>query len=215
MTMTKFRSYSVLAITAASLSLAACTSADAHSAAATAETDLATDVVVVTLADTLLPGALPVTGNATALREATLSTKLMASVLAVDVVEGSRVRAGQSLLRLDANDLAAKREQVVANRAAARAMHAQASAQAARVRALFADDAAPKAMLDAAEAGLVQAESGLRAAEAAARELDAVAAYANITAPFDGVVTKRFVDRAPLPHRAHRSSRCRMPRRSA
>jgi RND family efflux transporter MFP subunit len=138
------------------------------------------------------------TGVAAPIREATLSTKLMGSVIAVPVQAGTAVRAGQQLVRIDARDLAAKREQVNANQSAATAMHAQAAAHAARMRALFTEDAAPKSMLEAAEAGLTQAESGLRAANAAAAELSAVESYADVTAPFAGVVTHRFVDPGAL-----------------
>lgn len=174
---------------------AACTSADAHVAAETAESTapVATDEVI-TLVESDLTSAVTATGVAAPMREATLSTKLMAAVTAVPVLEGTAVRAGQPLIHLDARDLTAKQEQVRANRDAARAMHAQASAHAARIRALFADNAAPKAMLEQAESGLTQAESGLRAAEAAATELAAIESYAALTAPFDGIVTKRFVD---------------------
>jgi RND family efflux transporter MFP subunit len=150
--------------------------------------------VVVTVVDTTVPTVITATGVAAPVREATLSTKLMSAVTAVLVTEGDAVRSGQRLLRLDVRDLDAKREQVTANIAAADAMYAQAEAQAARMRALFADDAAPKAMLEAAEAGLAQATSARRAAQGAARELDAIGAYADLRAPFAGVVTQRFVD---------------------
>jgi len=184
-----------LTLVAAAVTIAACAPADARTT-----TDDASPVVtaegtsVFSVADTTLMTVIEATGVAAPIQEATLSTKLMASVVAVDVLEGTVVRAGQSLVRLDARDLAAKREQVNANRAAATAMHAQAAAHAARIRALHATDAAPKAMLEAAESGLTQAESGLRAANAAAAELSAVESYATLVAPFAGVVTHRFVD---------------------
>lgn len=172
--------------------IAACAPADAHMTDAVAA-DAATGTVI-TVADTTIATTLDATGVAAPLREATLSTKLMASVVGVDVLEGSVVRAGQVLVRLDARDLAAKREQVQAGLAAAQAMHAQASAQVARMRALHKDDAAPTAMLEQAETQFAQATSGLRAAQAASAELDAIESYAALTAPFAGTVTARFVD---------------------
>lgn len=173
---------------------AACADADASVASATDATPAADNAEIITLTETEFTAVAEAAGVARAIREATLSTKLMAAVTAVPVVAGTPVRAGQTLVTLDARDLAAKREQVRANRDAARAMQVQAAAQAARIRALYADNAAPKAMLEQAEAGLAQAESTLRAAEAAAVELGAVESYATLTAPFDGVVTQRFVD---------------------
>jgi RND family efflux transporter MFP subunit len=172
--------------------VAACAPADARVPDVDA-TDTATGTVI-TLADTTLATTLEAAGVAAPLREATLSTKLMASVVGVDVLEGSVVRAGQVLVRLDARDLAAKREQVQAGLAAAQAMHAQARAQVARMRALHADDAAPTAMLEQAETQFAQATAGLRVAQAASAELAAVESYAALTAPFGGTVTARFVD---------------------
>lgn len=186
------------AVVAAALTIAACAPADAAPAASAADRSDLSSATVITIADTSIATTVHATGVAAPVREATLSTKLMGSVLSVSVIEGSAVRAGQRLLRIDARDLAAKREQVSANQSAATAMHAQAAAHAARMRTLFAEDAAPKSMLEAAEAGLTQAESGLRAANAAAAELSAVESYADITAPFAGVVTQRFVDPGAL-----------------
>lgn len=183
---------STAAVLAAAVVAAACTPADAR-ITDDAVASVATGTVI-TIADTTIATTLDATGVAAPLREATLSTKLMASVVGVDVLEGSVVRAGQVLVRLDARDLAAKREQVRAGLAAAQAMHAQASAHVARMRSLHKEDAAPTAMLEQAETQFAQATSGLRAAQAASAELDAVESYAALTAPFAGTVTARFVD---------------------
>jgi RND family efflux transporter MFP subunit len=183
---------SSIALLAVTVVAAACAPADARVTDA-APGDVASGTVI-TVADTTLATTLEATGVAAPLREATLSTKLMASVVGVDVLEGSVVRAGQVLVRLDARDLAAKREQVEAGLAAAEAMHAQASAHVARMRALHKEDAAPTAMLEQAETQFTQATSGLRAAQAASAELAAVESYAALTAPFAGTVTARFVD---------------------
>ena len=173
---------------------AACGSGDATDDHATPARTVSTDAPTAIAVDTMLPGVLLAHGTAAPMREATLSTKLMASVTEVLVHEGDAVRAGDLLVRLDARELAAKAEQVAASTAGAEAMHAQAAANAARMRALFADGAAPKATLEAAEAALAQADAGLRSVRAAASELRSVASYAEVRAPFAGRVTSRFVD---------------------
>ncbi|MDP1860763.1 MAG: efflux RND transporter periplasmic adaptor subunit [Gemmatimonadaceae bacterium] len=126
--------------------------------------------------------------------QAIVSTKLMGTVLAVQVREGDRVSAGQSLVRIDARDLDARRQQVQAGIASAEAMYQEAQLMAVRMRALHADSAAPKVQLDAAEAGLARAQAGLSSANAGRAELDAIAGYAVVRAPFAGVVTQRWVD---------------------
>lgn len=144
--------------------------------------------------DTVVTATTEATGLAAPMESSTLSTRLMASVVEVLVLEGAVVRQGQLLARLDVRDLAAKRQQAQAGLADAEAQRELARVSAARIRALYADSAAPKAMLDQAEAGLARAEAGVRAATAGVGELDAVAGYGEIRAPFDGVVSHRFVD---------------------
>jgi RND family efflux transporter MFP subunit len=104
------------------------------------------------------------------------------------------VAARQLLARIDAADLAAKRSQVEASIREVEAVVAEAETHAARMRALYADEAAPKAQLDAAETGLARARAALATARAAAAEVDAIASYAEIRAPFAGVVTARWMD---------------------
>lgn len=172
------------------LAAAACGRAKEPAAPATAPPS-GTLVVAI---DTVRPDYFEATGTAEAVEQATLSTRLMATVLTVGPLEGTRVHAGDVLVRLDASDLDAKRQQAAAAVSEASAMADLARVTASRMRALYADSAAPKAQLDAAEAGLARATSGLAAARAAAAELEATAAYALVRAPFDGVVTHRFVD---------------------
>lgn len=154
----------------------------------------ATGGTVVAVRDTVIAATSEATGIAAPLESATLSTKLMASVEQVLVLEGARVAKGQLLVRLDLRDLAAKRLQAEAALADVEAQRDLALVHATRMRALHADSAAPTAMLDAAESGLRRAEAGVRAAKAGLAELAAVTSYGEVVAPFDGVIARRFVD---------------------
>lgn len=135
-----------------------------------------------------------VSGSAAPLQEATLSTKLMGSVTRVNVQEGDVVRRGQPLLHIDARDLAAQAVRIEAGMAEAEAVYREAELHAQRMRALYEDDAAPKAQLDAAETGLARARAGVSAARAGGAELSAMAEYSVVRAPFDGLVVRRLVD---------------------
>jgi len=148
--------------------------------------------------DTMIRVSFEASGIAAPIRQATLSTKLMGTVLSVAVREGEVVAEGQALVRIDARDLAAKAGQVAASIAEAEAMLREARAQTGRIRALYTDSAATKSQLDAAEAGLARADAGVRSSRAADAELGAVSAYAVIRAPFAGTITKRFVDPGAL-----------------
>jgi RND family efflux transporter MFP subunit len=149
---------------------------------------------VYTVMDTSIEATFESSGTAAPLRQATLSTKLMGTVLEVLVKEGDAVAVGQPLVRIDARDLVAKEAQLSAAIADAEAMQRDALTQAGRMRALYADSAATRAQLDAAETALARAEAGLQASRAGAAELSAMSAYAMVRAPFAGMVTKRFVD---------------------
>ena len=148
----------------------------------------------VAVIDTIIADSFEAAGTAEPLRLATLSTKLMGTVDAVSVHEGDRVAAGQPLVRLDARDLDAKRAQMEAGAAEASAMHHEATLQVARIRALYADSAATKAQLDQAETGLARANAAVATARGMAAELAATTSYADVRAPFAGIITRRFVD---------------------
>lgn len=150
--------------------------------------------VQVAVVDTLLPSVIEASGTAEPLQQATLSTRLMATVAAVTVREGDRVAAGQVLVRLDTRDLDAKAAQVAAGLAEAEAMHREAEAMERRIRSLYNDSAATRVQLDQAETGLARTQAAVRTARAAAAEVAAHRSYAEISAPFGGVVVRRFVD---------------------
>lgn len=179
-------------LTGMALVLTACGGADANSDVKVPDALPAGEVV--TVRDTVIEAVLAASAVAEPVLQATLSTKLMGTVIAVRVREGDRVTTGQALLEIDARDLAAKDSQVRAGIAGASAMHTEALAQASRIRALYADGAATKAQLDAVEAGLTRADAALTQARAGAAELDAMRSYAVVRAPFSGIVTSRFVD---------------------
>ena len=184
---------SLVAAVASTMILTACGSPETETAAGEVlRPDTAGTAYTVT--DTIIDATFDAAGVAAPVRQATLSTKLMASVTEVLVREGDHVVAGQPLVRVDARDLVARESRAAASIAEAEAMHADAATQAGRMRALYADSAATRAQLDAAENGLARSEASLRAARAASLELAAVSAYSVVAAPFAGQVTRRFVD---------------------
>ena len=180
--------YSIIAVA----SVAACGVAPATESAATVA--VADPVQILVLRDTLVPDDVEAPATTEPVLSAVLSTKLMGRVMEVRVREGDVVAAGAVLVRLDDRDLAARREQADAGVRAADAAHNEARLQADRLRSLFADSAAPRAHLDAAEAGLVRAEQAVRGARAMAAEVEALTDYAEVRAPFGGVIVQSLVD---------------------
>ncbi len=159
-----------------------------------AATDPAPAGMLVAVRDTTWPSYLEASGLAEPLERAVLSSRLMATVEDVLVQEGAAVRRGQVLVRLDPRDVRAGSGQAEAQLAAARAARDDAERTAIRLRNLYTDSAAPRAQMDQAEAMLARADAGLRAAEAGVASASAMASHAVVRAPFDGVVTLRYVD---------------------
>jgi len=183
----RFRSASLLALAA----VMACGEAPAAESPVVETVDPGTFLV---LSDTMLPEVVEASAVTEPIVRATLSTKLMGHVTAVMAREGESVRAGAPLVRLDARDVAARREQAEASLRGAEAAQREAALHAGRMRALHADSAAPRALVDAAEASLTRAEQATLSARAAVTEVGLLSEYAEVRAPFDGVVVQRLVD---------------------
>jgi HlyD family secretion protein len=130
---------------------------------------------------------LSATGYVEAERKADLSPKITSRITELNVTEGTRVKKGDVVARLDHTDLDAQ----LAEKQAA---WVNAKAELARQRSLNAEGLAPKSTLDAA----VAAEGATRAA---VRYVQALLDYTVIRAPFSGVVTAKraFVGEAVSP----------------
>ncbi len=130
---------------------------------------------------------LTATGYVEAERKADLSPKITSRITELEVTEGSRVKKGDLIARLDHTDLDAQL-------AEKRAAWVNAKAELERQRSLHAEGLSPKSSLDAA----VAAEATSRAA---VRYVEALLDYTVIRAPFAGVVTAKraFVGEAVSP----------------
>ena len=168
------------------------------------------------------PAVIEAGGTLHGQRAVVVASRVMGPVVAVPVMAGDRVRAGQVLVQIDdaaaaadvrsaaaarvAADRQYARAQAEASAAAsaatlARATHARIAALAARRSATAQELDAALAALDAAEAQVAAADAGVAAADAARTRAvaggdgaRAVAAWARVTAPFAGLVTETFVE---------------------
>jgi len=156
------------------------------------------DVTTITVQAESLAAVMAVEGSVEARRRAALSTRMMARVSGIPVEVGDRVRAGQTLIRLGTDDIAANRAKAEAAVSVARAARDEAAKQAARMDTLYAQDAVPLVQRDQARLGLTQAESQLAMAEATLREVETANRYATIRAPFEGAVVSRYINEGDL-----------------
>lgn len=115
-----------------------------------------------------------------AVQRATVSTRMAATVEKVLVTEGTKVKRGQLLLMLSADD-------VRAQLAAATTALANATAYERRIATLAAGRAATPVELESAQAQRAQAEAAVAATRANL-------AYTQLRSPFDGIVQAKRVN---------------------
>lgn len=127
-----------------------------------------------------VPRVVEATGVVASAREVVLASKVLAAVKVLNAREGAAVAARDVLIVLDDRELAADVERADAERrnAKSRLERLQSVAEEGLV--------APQTLEDA--------ERSLRVAEAARDAAAALLASATIRAPFDGVVTERWVE---------------------
>ena len=145
------------------------------------------------------------TGYVVAQRKAAIASKATGRLEWLGVTEGSRVRQGDVIARLDARDVVAQAQVAEANVTAARAGVDQAlveqnnaQTELDRNKDLVARGFISRSALDTAQArfdravaGTANARAALAAAEAGARNARVSVDYTEIRAPFDGVILSK------------------------
>ncbi|HTI46585.1 MAG TPA: efflux RND transporter periplasmic adaptor subunit [Casimicrobiaceae bacterium] len=145
------------------------------------------------------------TGYVVAQRKAAISSKATGRLEWLGVAEGSRVKAGDVIARIDDRDVVAQAQSAEANVRAARASVAQAEVERdnAQVELKRNQDLVSKGFIsqsaldtakaryDRAVAGVASAQASLNAAIAGARNAEVAVDYTQIRAPFDGVILSK------------------------
>jgi len=147
-------------------------------------------------------------GYVVAQRKAAVASKATGRLVKLFVEEGSRVKAGDVIARLESGDVVAAKEQAAANLNASKAALAQAKAElhdaavelqrskelVARGYIAQTDFDSAEARFKKASAAVEGAEAAIRANEAALRAAEVAIEYTFIRAPFDAVVLTKDAD---------------------
>lgn len=149
-------------------------------------------VVARALQDFAAPAGGSAAADVIARNDSTLTAEVAAKVARIGAETGSRVRAGQVLVELDASDYRLALMQAQAQAAAARARADQAQARLARARRLNVDKYVSDDELAALEAETAGARAESRVRDAGRAVVERELAKTRITAPFDGVVLERM-----------------------
>ena len=145
------------------------------------------------------------TGYVVPQRKAALASKATGRLEWLGVAEGSRVKAGQVVARLENRDVVAQAQTASANVNSARARLAQAEADARDAERQMRRDQelfdkgfvsiaaldTSKARADRTAAAVVDARASIAAAQATARNAQVGVDYTEIRAPFDGIILSK------------------------
>jgi len=147
-------------------------------------------------------------GYVVAQRKAAVASKITGRLISLSVEEGSRVKKGEGIARLENEDSQAALNRAQANVNLARSTLDQAKAELEdaqvnhhRNEQLIAKGFVAQSTVDASEARYKRAkatvaaqEAAIRASEAALEEARVLVEYSNIRAPFDAVVLTKNAD---------------------
>jgi RND family efflux transporter MFP subunit len=152
--------------------------------AATAANLPTAQVKTVQAQTTTLPLQEETVGTVRAVKRASVESKLSGLLLEMAVTQGQSVKAGERIARVDVREIQARLDQ-------ARAQQDQARRDLERAESLAAQNALPRQELDAARARA-------KVADAQVAEAETLLGHGTITAPFDGIITRKAAEQGDL-----------------
>lgn len=130
--------------------------------------------------------------------QATLSTIVMGTVTGTEVQVGDRVRKGDVLIRIKDDRIRAQKMQLEANRVQARANLENTKKNYNRIKNLYAEESATSKELDDISTMYEIAKANMEALNASLREVNEMLSYTVLHAPFDGIVSQKYVDQGEM-----------------
>lgn len=153
--------------------------------------------IAVTIASVASENSTPfltASGTIDAVNSATLSTRMMGFVDKIHVQVGQEVKKGQLLVSINNADLSAKGAQANAGITEAQAAFNNAQKDYQRFQNLFNENSASQKELDDMRAHFEMAQARLEGARQMRNEVESQFAYADLRAPFNGVITNRYIE---------------------
>lgn len=141
---------------------------------------------------------LSASGKIEAVQNANLSTRIMGYVTETYVNVGDKVSKGQLLLHINSTDISAQRAQAEASITEAKAAFKNAEKDYSRFKTLYEQNSVSQKEMDDITANYKMAKARLEAANQMKNQVDAQLSYSNISAPFGGVITGKFVNKGDM-----------------
>ncbi len=133
-------------------------------------------------------------GVVQAVNQGTVAAQTSGRIVGLYVDVNDLVKKGTVLLEISATQQSASLDAANAQLTSAIAQNRDAQSQVKRYRLLFPKGAISREQMDSAEARANSAAASVRAAQAAVEQAKDALGYTSVKAPYDGVVTKRFVE---------------------
>lgn len=137
-------------------------------------------------------------GKLEADRQSNLSTRIMGQISKIYVNPGQKVTKGQLLIQIRNQDILAKKAQVEASKVEATTAFESAEKDMKRFEALYASNSASDKEMDDIRAKYRMAKARLTAVEQMENEVNENIRYASIRAPYNGVITSKFVQEGDM-----------------
>jgi membrane fusion protein (multidrug efflux system) len=156
------------------------------------------EVEVISVAPRDVPRTLEAPGRMQAVRTAEVRARVEGILERRSYTEGSEVKAGEVLFRIDSRSLAANVESAQANLAKARSQSLIAGQNLERMQALVGSKAVSKQEFDQSVSAKSQADAEVAATQAALARANIDLAYATVTAPISGRIGRALVTEGAL-----------------
>ncbi len=133
-------------------------------------------------------------GKLEADKQSNLSTRIMGQISNIYVKPGQKVSKGQLLIQIRNQDILAKKAQVEASKVEVTTAFESAKKDMKRYEALHASNSASDKEMEDMRTRYKMAEAQLDAIKQMEKEVEENMRYASIRAPYNGVITSRFVE---------------------
>ena len=137
-------------------------------------------------------------GKLEADKQSNLSTRIMGQVSRIYVKPGQRVKKGDLLLQIRNQDILAKKAQVEANKTEAATAFESAKKDMKRFEALYKNQSASEKEMDDIRTHYQVSKARLDAVSQMEQEVEESLRYASILAPYNGVITGKFIQEGDM-----------------
>ncbi len=123
-----------------------------------------------------------------------LSTKIMGQITYLPYDAGTKVSAGQTLLKIKNDDLEAKKSQVLANLTQAQAALTNVEGNYNRIKTLFENKTATQKEMDDIQMAYDMSKAQVQAVKEMEREVNDYISYSDIKSPIDGYIVQKMTE---------------------